>query len=278
MKRKQKASDPSSARLSHRSINSNLRLLPESAMVHVMVFQFHRLSTIALLAVLSVLLTACGGAKVKTKTAMPDPLADVEAKALFDQAVVLERQGDPIRAEQYYAAAIDRGYPTKEAVPAIVRVCVSSSRLRSALRYALPYLERNPKEWALRYLVASIEHGLDMHEEAERSVSQVIRDKPDFADGYFLLAVVIDDGLKAMKVAAQRERDVQANRYYRKYLELAPTGKHAQEAQQRLSVLERELASQLEATPQLKTTPQREVPGTKADASTRSVGADAAAK
>lgn len=175
------------------------------------------------------LVAACGEAPGKPTTSTPgDAIRNVPAAELYRRGIALGHAGDLIRAEQYLAAAIDRGYPAEEALPPLLRVCVASSRLRAALGHAEPYLQRHPEAWSLRYLVASIHLGIGNVEEARSSLERVISDAPDQPDAYFLLGVVLRDGVGDRPAAARR---------FERYLELAPNGAHVSEAKAALVAL-----------------------------------------
>lgn len=172
---------------------------------------------------------ACAEAKPAPTGTPGDAIRNVPADELFRRGIALGHAGDLIRAEQYLAAAIDRGYPAEQALPPLLRVCVASSRLRAALGHAEPYLRRHPDAWSLRYLVASIHLGIGNIEEAKSSLERVISDAPDHADAYFLLAVVLRDGVGDRPGAARR---------FERYLELAPAnGVHVNEAKAALVAL-----------------------------------------
>ena len=174
------------------------------------------------------LVAACAQAPAKPVGTPGDAIRNVPAAELFRRGIALGRAGDLIRSEQYLAAAIDRGYPAEQALPLLLRVCVASSRLRAALGHAEPYLQTHPDAWSLRYLVASIHLGIGNIDEARSSLERVISDAPDQPDAYFLLGVVLRDGLGDRPGAARR---------FERYLELAPHGLHVGEAKAALIAL-----------------------------------------
>lgn len=170
-------------------------------------------------------LTACGGAQ-RTPQQIPDPLEGVDAQVLFDRGMALAQAGDMLRAEQYFAEALEGGYPEEQVVPLLIRVCVASSRMNSALGHAEPYLQAHPDDWSLRFLVATIHLGLGNIERARNELEQVIAQAPDEANPYFSLGVVHRDELA--------DRD-QARAYFQRYVELAPDGVHVAEARALIS-------------------------------------------
>jgi tetratricopeptide (TPR) repeat protein len=190
-------------------------------------------------------LLGCGAQAHPSSSENTDPLANVSAEELFQRGVRIGEAGDFIRAEQYIAAAIERGYPEGAAMPALMRVCVESSRLTAALAYAEPYLARHPGEWSLRLLVASIKMGLEQHEQARDELLRVIEDAPEEPpQAHYFLGVLLRDQLGDMEAARV---------HFRRYLALAPDGNHRDEARAALTPEERGLPirvpAQGEATP-----------------------------
>ena len=108
-----------------------------------------------------------------------DPIQDVAAEALFAQGVQYAQNGDFGRAEQYLASAIQRGYPEREGLRALLHVCIRGSRLRAALDYAHPYLGRHPEDWPLRFLLASVHIGLGEGQTAYEHLERVVREAPE---------------------------------------------------------------------------------------------------
>lgn len=184
-------------------------------------------------AVLTGCLAGCGGAQAPAGDESIDPLESVEAQELYRRGALLGGAGDYIRAEQYIAAAIDRGYPEDQAMPMLMQVCVEASRLVAALEYAEPYLMRHPSQWSLRMLVASIHIGLGHDERARDELMRVIEDAEDEpAQAHYLLGALYRDELE----------DPQASLlHFRRYLELEPDGPHRDEARAALPPEERGL-------------------------------------
>ncbi len=150
-----------------------------------------------------------------------DPMASVSGRQLYEQGIEMARSGDLVRAEQYLVASMQRGHPEPIVLRQLMNVCVQASRFRAAVAYARPYLERHPHEWALRYLVGTILAGLDENAAARREMEAVIADNATHADAHFMLATLL------------RERfndPVGADVHYRRYVEIAPEGPHAEEA------------------------------------------------
>lgn len=150
-----------------------------------------------------------------------DPLARVPGEFLYEAGVTLARRGEWLRAEQYLTASIARGYPEEEVVPWLVEVCVRDSRYRSALLYAHPYLRRQPQDWRMRLLVASVHLGLEEPDAAERELSRALQQAPDAPEAHYLMAIVHRDGKGDPGAAVE---------HFQRYLQLAPSGDHAAEA------------------------------------------------
>lgn len=185
-------------------------------------------------------LASCGGAsETSARTAPPDPLDDISAEELFRRGVLLGEHGDFIRSEQYISAAVDRGFPEEQAMPALMKACVQSSRLDAALSYALPYLARHPSQWPLRMLVASIHMGLAQPQRARDELDRVLRDAPEEpAMAHYFLGVLLRDELDDLE---------RARTHFRRYLALAPEGDHREEALAALPDEERDLPVRIQS-------------------------------
>ena len=172
------------------------------------------------------LLIACGPPPAP-QTAPPaaDPIQEVDAESLFARGIQYAQSGDFVRAEQYLASSIQRGYPEREGLRALLHVCVRGSRLRAALDYAHPYLERHPEDWPLRFLLASVHIGLNEGQTAYSHLERVVREAPDEPDPHFLFAVVLRDELGNIDAATA---------HFERYLQLAPDGERAGAARESL--------------------------------------------
>ena len=174
---------------------------------------------------------ACGGAQVPERSAETppvDPIAAVDADELFTRGVELAQAGDLVRAEQYLATAIIRGYSESAVMPLLMRVCVAASRLRVALEYATGYLSRHPDDWALRYLVATIHNGLGDDSAAQRELEVVVELAPDEPNPRWELWVLLRENGSTSDASVT---------HLRRYLELAPDGTHARDARAALGAL-----------------------------------------
>ncbi len=193
----------------------------------------------ACLAAAVLTLTACGAAQEGSPTTADDPLDSISGEELFRRGEILTQAGDFVRAEQYYAAAIRRGFPEERALPSLLRACVEGERLVAALSYAEPFLERHPTRWSLRLLVASIHMGLEHHAVAHDHLERVLRDAPEEPpEAHYFLGVLYRDRLD--------DRDAAA-RHFERYLALAPGGPHTEEARASIPALTHRLPIRVDA-------------------------------
>jgi tetratricopeptide (TPR) repeat protein len=142
------------------------------------------------------------------------------ASELMQRGVFLADQGDDFGAEQYFVAARSAGYPEPRIVRELVHVCVGAGRLEQALTHAQSYLDRNPDDWALRHVLASIEFAKGDRLGARHELTLVLAEHPEHAESTFLLALVLRDGFADFAGATA---------IFQRYLELAPAGAHANE-------------------------------------------------
>ena len=167
-------------------------------------------------------LAACGGSDALREGAPPtDPVSEASAEELFATGMASASGGDLVRAEQYLAAAGARGYDETKIIGPLVRVCVAASRLRQALLYAQPYLRTHPEDWRLRFVVATIHLGLESVADARRELDRVVLAAPEVPEPHFALATLLRERL---------HDDAAARPHFERYLSLAPTGAHADEA------------------------------------------------
>lgn len=166
------------------------------------------------------LVLACAGTPAESRPPMPDPLSDVEAEDLYAHGAALAQQGDSIRAEQYVVAAVERGFPTAEALPLLIEVCVASDRLSSALSYAEPFLRDHPTQWPLRHVVGTLYLGLGRVDDAQRELERVVSEAPDAAMPRYHLGMLLYEDRGDRSAALP---------HLERYLALAPGGSHVGE-------------------------------------------------
>lgn len=179
--------------------------------------------------VLCALLSAACAAGQRGPRSSPEASAP-SAEHLFVQGLDAHRQGDSTRAEQYLAAAMERGYPEQEALPVLVAACLQGERYDTALYYARAHLKRHPADAQLRYLVASLHFAVGQDDKARLALEQLLVQAPGMARAHYLLGVL----------AFERLRDARlARRAFESYLALAPSGEHSAEVR---ALLRRALA------------------------------------
>lgn len=148
--------------------------------------------------------------------------------------------GDNSRAEQYLAAALDRGADPRVVLPLLVRVCIAEQRYRVAIDYAEPQLRRQPGDYRLRFVVASLYQSIGDVAAARRELQRVVDSKPDHADAHFAIGVLFRD---------EDKDPAAADPHFREYLRLKPDGPHAPEARAALLKPVEQAARTPDATP-----------------------------
>jgi len=172
--------------------------------------------------VLSLLAQACMSTAPKPPAGPPptDPIAQVSASDLRARGLAFARAGDLVRAEQYLQAAVIKGADDRTIVPELVRVCVTASRLRAAVAYGEPYLERHPQDAAMHFLLAIVHLSLGDSQRARAELEATLRYRPEAADADFYLGTI----------AADRLDFPTARRHFARYLAARPRGRHAARA------------------------------------------------
>jgi tetratricopeptide (TPR) repeat protein len=141
------------------------------------------------------------------------------AHSLVETGRTFASQGDSVRAEQYFRAALGAGAPARDVLPLLISACVEGQRYRAAVAPAREYLREHPNAWRLRLVLANLLSGLGDYAGAVGELEQVVTLEPDHVLGHYALGVLYRDRLH------EPERADQA---FRTYLELDPTGAHAE--------------------------------------------------
>lgn len=149
-----------------------------------------------------------------------DPLADISGKELYERGLERKQGGQFVSAEQYFTAAIGKGYPREKVLRDLLDVCIASSRYQTALQYAREHLADHPKDWKLRYVIATLHVAVGHDGEAEHELQRIVGSKPEMPGPHHSLAVLF----------AEKHEDDLAEHHYRRYLELEPDGRHAVDA------------------------------------------------
>lgn len=162
--------------------------------------------------------TACMSTGQRPQGPVPtDPIAQVGGAELRARGLVHARRGDLVRAQQYLSAALQKGFDENVILPELVKVCVASSRLRAALEFAEPYLERHPEDGGMHYVVGTLHMTLGNLEEASAYLTEALRTKQLAEDALFSLGVL----------AFKRGQTKVARAHLERYLEERPQGRHA---------------------------------------------------
>ncbi len=154
------------------------------------------------------------------------PKQPESAEDFYENGRQASARGDVLRAEQYFALALQHGYDRGKVVRSLVEVCVKSSRLRAALLYAEPYLRDHPDDHELRYLVAAIHWALGEGEIARKQLALLVHLAPTMGAPHYLLGVLDTE-----------EDPDKAVRHFEQYLEVEPRGSRAAEVRGRLAEL-----------------------------------------
>ena len=141
-------------------------------------------------------------------------------KSLFARGLQYAKRGDYIRAEQYLVAAISAGLPKRNALPPMIQICLASSRIHAASKYAREYLRTYPEDWTIRLVSASLHLAAKRYDEARQDVEQVIEEQPEASMPRYMLARLLHEHF---------DDDKSARRHFEAYLKLSPSGEHARE-------------------------------------------------
>ncbi len=146
---------------------------------------------------------------------------------LFDRGRAFAAVGDSTRAEEYLAAALQRGADPAKVIPVLLDVCIRDGRYRSAIFYAENHLRTHPADVPTRFVLGTLYAAIGEGPRAKEHLERVVEAKPNEARAHYALAVLMRD----------QQDPVGADRHFREYLRLAPDGSHAEEA--RASLLTR---------------------------------------
>lgn len=131
------------------------------------------------------------------------------------------QRGDLLRAEQYFASAVNAGYPERSALPKLVRACLAGGRVRAAFGHVEAHLAHDPADTAAHYLAASLQLALGRPALAREELRTVLSAQPRHAGAHYLLATLSHDWLRDPRAAVAE---------LQLYLKLAPAGPHAAQA------------------------------------------------
>jgi Tfp pilus assembly protein PilF len=151
-----------------------------------------------------------------------------DTKLLVERGRAYGEMGDYTRAEQYLGAALSAGAKPEVVLPPLLNACVEAGHLRLASEYAERQLAREPNNTRLRFLTGALHAQLGNRATARKHLEQAAAELPTDPNVQFSVATFFRDDLHDV---------VEADAYFRGYLNIAPNGEHANEA--RASLMER---------------------------------------
>ncbi len=174
---------------------------------------------------LATALTGCAHSGESSTPTLATDLATLSAKDLFDEGVAYALRGDTLRAEHYLGLALRSGHDVDEVVCWLVRVCVASSRYRTALKHAETHLRDHPDDWWLRLVTASIHDALGDPGSALGDLEWVAAQRPQDPFVHYRLGLLYRERL---------DDHVSCRHHFEHYLRLAPAGPHSAEVRAEL--------------------------------------------
>lgn len=149
-----------------------------------------------------------------------DPIATTPAAELRAKGLAYARRGDLTRAQQYLSAAQAKGFDEKVIVPELVKICIAASRLRAALAFAEPYVDKHPEDAGMNYVVGTIHLALGDLQRASSHLTGALQPPHSMIDAAYSLAFI----------AIEEGRISEARKHLEYYLRAAPEGQFANRA------------------------------------------------
>ncbi len=156
----------------------------------------------------------------------PEPtVAEKKAAAveLTRRGKAQERSGDSLRAQEYFATAIDSGGDADEILPELMHAAIAGMRYQAAIRFYEDYSPlMSPRRRAeLGVVVGVLYLGEEQPEQARKAFESTLQVSPNNARAHFLLAQLLRTDLSDY---------AGADTHFRSYLALAPHGEGAEVA------------------------------------------------
>lgn len=162
------------------------------------------------------------GSEAKTAETREPSAAENKAAAveLFRRGKEQARSGDSLRAQEYFASALDSGGDADLILPELMRAAISGTRYQAAIRYFEDYGSlMSPKHRAELGVVAGVLYlGVEQPERARATLEATLRVQPKNARAHFLLGQILRD-----EFSDYAGSDV----HFRAYLEIEPNGEGA---------------------------------------------------
>ena len=144
-----------------------------------------------------------------------------EPTLLRERAQAYAEMGDYTRATQYLRAALAGGGDAEQILPLLVELEIKDQSFRAAAQHLVEHLRSHPKDVRGRFVLGSLFTALGQPQDAERELLYVLAASPNDAEATFALAVVYRDFIGNY---------ARADDYFRRYLDLQPSGRHREEA------------------------------------------------
>jgi tetratricopeptide (TPR) repeat protein len=167
------------------------------------------------------LLSGCAGTHYEAHTARDEPRETLTQGQLTEVATVLDKRGDVVRAEQYWRLALDNGADAETVLPQLIASFVRDRQYRLALQHAEDYLRAHPNAHTLRLLTGAIHEALGNYSGAVEQYQIVAEHQSERPDVHYVL------GAALLKQGISRS---EADACFRRYLDLAPHGRYAEQA------------------------------------------------
>lgn len=169
-----------------------------------------------------VLMSGCGRPAGQTAADQPHKVReDRDPVKLVAQGKAYFEMGDSLRAQQYFAAAIKSGGDEQAIFPHLLRACIAAKNYRLAVEYAESSLAKHPEDAHLRFLTGALMGELGDTARSREHFERAAEELPSDPEVQFTVGVFFRDNAADV---------VNADRYFQKYLALAPKGPHAEEA------------------------------------------------
>lgn len=171
-------------------------------------------------------LTACARTPAeKVEAEMATMRAEQTPERLVERGKAFAVVGDLTRAEEYLAAALDRGADARQVMSTLLDVCVRGGKYRSAIQHAENHLRKQPGDHNTRLVLGTLYYAVGDTRAARATLEKVVEVRPDQAHAHYVLALLARD----------TDNDVvAADRHFREYLRIEPAGEHSDEARDSL--------------------------------------------
>jgi tetratricopeptide (TPR) repeat protein len=137
---------------------------------------------------------------------------------VFEEALLLDEQGDIKQARQYYQKAIEENDCAADAYCNLGIIESQEGNYAKAIDCFTLCLKQNPRHYEAHYNLANLYAEVGNHRLAKMHYTVAIELEPNFPNSYFNLGLTL----------ALTKEYKEAVQYLRKYKDLAPTEEHQQ--------------------------------------------------